>query len=152
MRALSLTQPWATLMALGQKRIETRSWRPAPQFMGQVIAIHAAKGFPGYARELVNDEPFLSALNRIGYDALPIGAIIAVGRLAEVRRTEQWTHELSRNEEEFGDYGDGRFGWRFEQLRALAKPVPCKGALGIWTVPSEIAALIQPNVSGSESR
>lgn len=29
MKALSLTQPWATLMAIGAKRIETRSWGAA---------------------------------------------------------------------------------------------------------------------------
>jgi hypothetical protein len=27
MKALSLHQPWASLIALGVKRIETRSWR-----------------------------------------------------------------------------------------------------------------------------
>jgi len=41
MKALTLTQPWATLIACGAKRIETRSW--ATDFRGR-IAIHAAKG------------------------------------------------------------------------------------------------------------
>jgi hypothetical protein len=40
-KALTLTQPWATLIAVGAKRIETRSW--ATDYHGQ-IAIHAAKG------------------------------------------------------------------------------------------------------------
>jgi activating signal cointegrator 1 len=40
---LSLHQPWASLIAIGAKRFETRSW-PAPNAMiGRSIAIHAAK-------------------------------------------------------------------------------------------------------------
>jgi len=42
MKALTLTQPWATLVILGVKRIETRGW--ATPYRGR-IAIHAAKGW-----------------------------------------------------------------------------------------------------------
>lgn len=41
MKAITLTQPWATLVAIGAKRIETRSW--ATRYRGP-LAIHAAKG------------------------------------------------------------------------------------------------------------
>lgn len=41
MKGLSLTQPWATLVAIGAKRIETRIW--ATSYRGP-LAIHAAKG------------------------------------------------------------------------------------------------------------
>ena len=44
MKALTLTQPWASLVAIGAKRIETRSW--STPYRG-LLAIHAAKGFPG---------------------------------------------------------------------------------------------------------
>lgn len=40
MKAISLWQPWATLIATGAKQIETRSW--ATSYRGP-IAIHAAK-------------------------------------------------------------------------------------------------------------
>ena len=46
MKALTLTQPWASLVACGAKTIETRSWRTP--YRGPV-AIHAAKGFPADA-------------------------------------------------------------------------------------------------------
>ena len=42
MPALTLWQPWASLIAIGAKSIETRSW-PAPAgLVGERIAIHAA--------------------------------------------------------------------------------------------------------------
>ena len=55
MKALSITQPWATLIAIGAKTIETRSW--STLYRGD-LAIHAAKGFPRYARETLFEEAF----------------------------------------------------------------------------------------------
>lgn len=98
MKALSLTQPWATLVALGAKRIETRSWSTRQH--GR-IAIHAAKGFPRAAREACNDVTFSRVLEHVpGIDykantpqhwyhvhqpsyrgGLPLGAIVAVANL-----------------------------------------------------------------------
>ena len=49
MRALSLTEPWATLVAIEAKRIETRSWQTG--YRGELL-IHAAKNYPGWARAL----------------------------------------------------------------------------------------------------
>ncbi|HEU5431540.1 MAG TPA: hypothetical protein VFU81_07755 [Thermomicrobiales bacterium] len=47
MNCITLTEPWATLVAIGAKTIETRSW-PAPRSaIGQPLAIHAAKGMAG---------------------------------------------------------------------------------------------------------
>ena len=43
MKAISLHQPWASLIAVGIKTIETRSWAPPKALIGQRIAIHAAK-------------------------------------------------------------------------------------------------------------
>ena len=43
MRAISLWQPWASLIACGAKPFETRHWVPPRELIGQRIAIHAAK-------------------------------------------------------------------------------------------------------------
>lgn len=68
MKALTLTQPWASLVAIGAKKIETRSWRTA--YRGP-LAIHAAKGFPKDAKRLVTDEwEFYGALNPFHAEAL----------------------------------------------------------------------------------
>ena len=46
MRAVTLYQPWASLIALGHRTTETRSW-PAPRsLVGSRIAIHAGKRRP----------------------------------------------------------------------------------------------------------
>jgi len=45
MPAITLWQPWATLVALGHKTIETRTHRRFDSLAGRRIAIHAAKRF-----------------------------------------------------------------------------------------------------------
>lgn len=42
MRAITLHQPWASLIAIGAKTFETRSFPPPAKLIGQRIAIHAA--------------------------------------------------------------------------------------------------------------
>src|ERR1700722_19135273 len=59
MKALTLTQPWATLVSIGAKRVETRSFRVS--YRGS-LAIHAAKGFPKWAQETCYEQPFLRVL------------------------------------------------------------------------------------------
>ena len=46
MKAITLHQPWASLIAEGVKTIETRSWAPPAALWGERIAIHAATRKP----------------------------------------------------------------------------------------------------------
>ena len=46
LKAISLHEPWASLIASGHKTLETRSWRPPKLLVGCTIAIHAAKRRP----------------------------------------------------------------------------------------------------------
>ncbi len=154
MKVLTLTQPWATLVAIGAKKIETRSWET--MYRGP-LAIHAAKGFPKPAQELCFTEPFLSALavTMVGQgkyrpDQLPRGMIVAIGELFDCRSTEEarpgkrgwFAHvnnkpvywELTDQERAFGDYTPGRYAWLLANVRPLPAPIPAKGALGLWTI------------------
>lgn len=142
MKGISLTQPWATLVALGEKRIETRGWNTS--YRGQ-IAIAAAKKFPDEAVRLCTREPFRTALG-VGY--IHTGKIVAVATLRECFRFDPSTEgkirsrstagTLPRFEADFGDYADGRYGFVFKSLWRLQEPIPCKGALGLWDVPAEV--------------
>lgn len=93
MKAITVWQPWASLLACGAKNYETRGW--ATRYRGP-IAIHAGKGCYGpYACELpigftdaaVNalwpgtTDPCVIADN---WDELPRGAIIATAELKNV--------------------------------------------------------------------
>lgn len=148
MKALSLTQPWATLVAIGAKRIETRSWSTA--YRGDVL-IHAAKKFPADARCLCPIAPFADAL---GMEILHTGQVLAVARLVECFafddstaakiRARSTRGALPPHEVDFGDYATGRFGFFFDDVRPLPAPIPWRGALGLWDVPYELHRLAFP--------
>lgn len=141
MKALTLTQPWASLVALGAKRIETRGWRTP--YRGS-LAIHAAKGFPKWARVTCLESPFAA---EIGSDVLPLGAVIATCRLIACIPTRELQQNrvievdylagcadfvMSDAERAFGDYAPGRWAWLLADVEMLAEPIPAKGALSLW--------------------
>lgn len=135
MRALTLTEPWATLMMLGEKRIETRSW-PLPRFMiGQECVIHSAKGFPKWAQEVCKEEPFYSSLRPLGnyvYPELNRGKGLCVVKFLGCRRTEDVRGQISAKELAFGDYGDGRYALMTEFVERWGTPTAAVGHLGFW--------------------
>ncbi len=146
MKALSFTQPYATLVAIGAKTIETRSW--TTQYRGP-LAIHAAKGFPNDAKELCFEEPFLSTLADAGIDRpgqLPLGAVLAIVQLIDCQRITT-ANRPGEPEASFGDYTPGRYAWVFRRNgRRLPVPIPVKGALGLWEwyAPADVLAMVSP--------
>lgn len=146
-RGFSLTQPWASL--IGEKLWETRSWWTG--YRGWV-AIHASKSYPKSCRELEYEEPFLAALKRKCGErahALPTGAIITVAYLADCQPTAKFktgdnrmklddTIVITSDEFAFGDYGPDRFAMEMTNVTALRTPIPCKGALGLWTIQDDV--------------
>lgn len=103
MKAISLWQPWASLIACGAKPYETRHWAPPRELIGQVIAIHAAKKIDRAAAEFATDLMYgqhkdggfeladkLAAtmkgvpdemMGRFGRAIMPVGCIVCIARL-----------------------------------------------------------------------
>jgi hypothetical protein len=143
-KALSLTQPWASLVVIGAKRIETRSW---PTSYRGPVAIHASKGFPRDCRALCFEEPFRSALEEAGCRpiALPRGQILGVAYLGDCQHTADLRSlVIGRREFQFGDYSPGRFGFLLSNAVKFPKPIACDGALKLWNwqVNTELVDLI----------
>lgn len=142
-KCLSLWQPYASLIALGAKRIETRSW--ATSYRGP-LAIQAAKTNEGFEycgvfrskTEFVFHEPFRSVLRPhfATLGDLPRGAIVAVVELVDCKPSEELVSDLTAQERAFGDYSLNRFGWVLDNILALPAPVPQRGAQGLFNVPT----------------
>jgi hypothetical protein len=134
MRAISLWQPWASLMAMGAKRFETRSY-PTKVFGRGDLAIHAAKKKDTACLGLCLTEPFKTALLNAGFELigdLPFGAVVAIGKLVACHRVEDVRGEVSATELAFGDWRDGRFAWEWELTERLETPIPAIGKQGFW--------------------
>ena len=136
MKVLSILQPWASLVVLGHKKIETRSWNT--KYRGELL-IHASA-----MKIRLQDGmyPLIDHMERIGfmenYSELPYGAIIGKAILIDVVPSEGFylfaSNGISNIEQEqaFGDYSPNRFLWILHNPVLFDEPIPCKGELGIW--------------------
>ncbi len=142
MKAITVRQPWASLIAAGYKRVETRSW--ATGYRGP-LAIHAAKGLPTRTRMRTEEREFAEQERALGRlpRRIPFGAVVATVYLARVMPTESAISIVSGLERYLGDFSPGRFAWFLEDARPLDDPAPIRGALGLWEWPSHLS------VSGS---
>lgn len=136
MKAITILEPWASLIALGAKRIETRSW---PTSYRGPIAIHSGKN-PKHAREFYEDDPeWWEELGLPALDALPYGCVVATARLTHCIRFERGvmttinqSPEFSSWETSLGDFTVGRYGWVLTDVVALPEPIPARGMQGLW--------------------
>jgi hypothetical protein len=131
MKALTLTQPWATLVAVGAVTHETRSWQT--KYRGP-LAIHAAKGFPKWAREICSTQPFRRLLAQHGYrdpTGLPVGVVLGTVELVDCLAVTK-ANLPPEPDRSVGEYGPGRFMWVLQNVKTLPEPILAKGMLGLW--------------------
>lgn len=159
-KCLSLWQPWASAIAIGSKRIETRCW--ATSYRGPLL-IHAAKRCRvGELRELEQQNFWrgamfpLVALNDHFRDRLPFGAIVAIADLVDCRPTSEFGYlelEMPRHpdginpmqaldwcEANMGDFSSGRFGWVLDNVRRIEPAIPYRGFQQLFNVPDNVVA------------
>jgi len=148
---ISLWQPWASAIACGAKRIETRSWRT--DYRGPIL-IHAGLKHVDQALWL-EVWPYIGG--RFHYCNLgearalvPYGELIAVAELVDCVPTgggrdqlmaiAQLHDMLESNPQEraLGDFTAGRYGWVLANVRALPVPIPYTGRQGLFKVPVDI--------------
>lgn len=119
MKALSVQQPYANKIIFNGKDIENRTRRT--HFRG-TVAIHASLRLHPNATK--------------NHKQLARGAIIGVVDVIDCV-------DVHRSKHFFGPYG-----YVLKNPRPLAKPVPCKGALGFWQIPPEIEQEIKRQLKG----
>jgi hypothetical protein len=134
-KALTVQQPWGTAIIRWGKDVENRSRNIAGAYRGP-LAIHAGKteDEDGYYDEMIRDALGTYDDSWRLLDHLEVrGAIIGVVDLASVH------HHSDHGPDRCSPWGQ-RDQWHMvlASARALAVPVPCRGALGLWTVPSVI--------------
>jgi hypothetical protein len=120
MKAISLWQPWASLMADGRKEWETRHWKGPDFLIGQRLAVHAAMK--------VDRDACLD----FGYDpkTIPRGVILSTHLL--VRYMQFTAQNIKLIRDRYGDFEPGRWGWKLPLCRKFLYPIETKGHQGIW--------------------
>jgi len=126
MKALSIIEPWATLIKEKQKYIETRSWKT--NYRGEIF-IHAS-----LKKINKNDEHIQELLKLIPNLEMNYGHIICKANLIDcVYMDEKYINKIKENKKEYlcGDYQVGRYAWVLDNIEPL-EPIKIKGNLGIW--------------------
>jgi hypothetical protein len=149
MKALTLTQPYATLVMIGAKRMETRGWC-WPDYLG-LTAIHSSKNFPPWARDLCFTPVFHDALSAAGINdlaALPLGSVLGVVDVLGWHRTDdegamtKVVNRLSSRELAFGNFAPRRFAIPLDVVLRLESPIALRGSLGLWDLPKEVSTYL----------
>lgn len=165
MKAITVKQPWASLIVEGIKDIENRTWKCPEKYIGQRVLIHAAATPWG---NLKNDSCFSHILTREQYsellkiglenfgnskdqicwmDKYPFGAILGSVEIVDcvINHPSIWaersyfnitSNPLPFNEEDEPDYII--YNWVLANPIKFDKPIPCKGKLSFWEFEGEI--------------
>lgn len=160
MKALSIRQPWAWAMLHAGKDIENRDW---PTWFRGRFAVHAAKGMTvqeyrdgiAYihqafiANVLRNPMTVQFGDGRLsvasgelvtpGFDEITRGAIVGVAVIDDCVQSSD------------SPWFQGTHGFVLRGAIALPEPIPCKGALNFWDVPSDIVAQIKEQLKEGKS-
>lgn len=136
--AITIWQPWATLIAMGKKKYETRDWDSG--YYGSLV-IHAA------SKKVDFDAVKLIALALKDPSILdleyPIGCVVAVVDLIDtIHMDTEFIASQSEKEIAQGLWKPGRFAWKFGRVQKTAH-IPAKGQKGLWEPGKEIISKIQ---------
>jgi activating signal cointegrator 1 len=146
-KALSLWEPWATLVRRGLKLYETRDWPMPASIVGQPLAIHAAKKVfvperwhDVFRRQLSADEV---------YPPFSYGCILCVVhphhsiKVGEAKLNFSMAEPArAKRELLYGNYididpdsGKQRWATHLKDIRVLPEPIPFSGQQGIFNWP-----------------
>ena len=129
MKCLSLKQPYADLLAFGEKTIELRKWNT--RFRGEFL-IHASKNIDIQACERLD----------IDIDKLTIGAIIGSAFLYDFKKysnQEEFNKDKQKHFSIVTKYFDGyKYGFLIRNARLFKKSIPYRGKLRFFEVDKSI--------------
>lgn len=162
MKALTIYQPWASLIMAGAKPYEFRGWNPrhrGPSYaalIGQRIVIHASSRKIRFAEvnAIVEQLTCLGAIAAmetclipklalpvlrcadtppLAHDHLPIGAVLGTAILGEPRNGIEIAEEFGVLRANDSDrHAHANWGWPMLEIEPFAEPIPARGFQGFW--------------------
>ncbi|HSI28374.1 MAG TPA: ASCH domain-containing protein [Methylophilus sp.] len=127
-KALSLKQPFAWLIANGYLLVDDRSW--GTQYRGPIL-IHASKGLYEEYYQHIRSNTDVPIPDR---DKLEYGGVVGIAKLVLCSKPGELPAGISREQRaHFGGVHQEYYGFLFEQARPLPL-MPCAGKLGIFEI------------------
>jgi len=156
MKAITLHQPWASLIAMGVKRYETRAWAPSFDLVGERFAIHAgmaAVNIDHLDRDVVMalisaTDPEDKMSHEEWENSFPRGVVLCTATLTGIYRISRiddmnnlaHVHAVGKSPlrpegipmDHYGFYSATRVLWDFTDIQPISPPVKAKGKMGLW--------------------
>jgi hypothetical protein len=156
MKALTIWQPWASLITIGAKPWEFRKWNFADKphlakLVGQRIVVCAGsrpirQGEISDVLQRIDEgdsalnatiaKPFLQTLRTAlasksaGAEKIaPLGVALSTATLGEPRNCLDLFRDVVADSDRIDEH---MYGWPLTDVRAFANPIPAAGAQGFW--------------------
>ena len=126
MKALTIRQPWASLIINDYKHYEFRTWKT--NYRGKIL-IHAGTG---------TDRNYLSKYTDYNLEYIN-GAIIGEAEIVDcILVDKKFNQELKQLNNKVYSDSVGYYAWKLENVKKNEKPIPAKGQLGLWNYQGEL--------------
>lgn len=143
MKAITIKQPWASLIVEGIKDIENRTW--ATKFRGRVLIHASAKPVVGLPCEALTDEQYARVFTAKKLNSLigENGAIIGSVEIVDcvINHPSIWAEKtpdyIMKGDEEWS--GIPIYNWVLANPILFPEPIPAKGKLSFWDYPNILA-------------
>ncbi|GAX37876.1 ASCH domain-containing protein [Nodularia sp. NIES-3585] len=130
MKAISLWQPWASLIPLGMKQVETRHW--STRYKGDLLICSARRD--NSSQETYFYEVVKPINPKLTYNDFPFGMAVAVVNLKNcLLMTNELISKQTSLEISLGLWEVGRYAWMFDNIRPI-KPFEVIGRQGLFEV------------------
>lgn len=116
MKALSVRQPWASMIAGGRKTIETRTW--STDYRGDLLIVSS---------------------KRPKWGGLPLGQGLCVVELVDCR--PMTIEDEPAAQCKMYEYGIGAYSWCLENIRPV-EHFPVRGQLGLYEVDDQLIRIV----------
>lgn len=122
MKALTIKEPWASLIIEGYKKYEFRSWKT--NYRGKIL-IHAGLNIEKDMLERFKDYNLNCSQGAIIGEAELVDCVLVDSKLnQELRKIDPIVYGRSKHTE--------TYGWKLENVKKYDVPISCKGTLGLW--------------------
>lgn len=145
MKAISIKQPWASLIVHGIKDIENRTWACPKKYIGQRVLIHASGSHGKKFKVNLTNEQIKVAFATIAEGCmlgnLPFGSIIGSVQIVDCtfNHSSIWA-EKSKGVSPGGHVTDEKepiiYNWVLANPILFKEPIPAKGKLSFWDYPN----------------
>lgn len=147
MKALTVHRPWDYALLNG-KAVENRPWKPPAALVGERFALHAGHHYDYDGAKIIKDRLGLVGPIPLTHPGMVFATVKLVGWVeldtAGARKAGLGT--LASHAEAAVGIGSpwltGPVGWVLAELRALERPIPCRGFQRLWALPAAVEARV----------